>query len=76
MQPPEADKDGYLDISDRPALGVELNEEVCREHICVPFASRTTSRAVFRLRSGAFDFPAKGVKVDLGPEIQIEFSGR
>jgi L-alanine-DL-glutamate epimerase-like enolase superfamily enzyme len=26
-------KDGYLEISDRPGLGVELNEDVCREHL-------------------------------------------
>jgi L-alanine-DL-glutamate epimerase-like enolase superfamily enzyme len=26
-------KDGYLEISDKPGLGVELNEDVCREHL-------------------------------------------
>lgn len=26
-------KDGYLEVSGRPGLGIELNEEVCREHL-------------------------------------------
>jgi L-alanine-DL-glutamate epimerase-like enolase superfamily enzyme len=26
-------KDGYLEVSDRPGLGIELNEEVCRAHL-------------------------------------------
>ncbi len=26
-------KDGYLEISDKPGIGVELNEEVCRKHL-------------------------------------------
>jgi L-alanine-DL-glutamate epimerase-like enolase superfamily enzyme len=26
-------KDGYLEVSDRPGLGIELNEDVCRAHL-------------------------------------------
>jgi L-alanine-DL-glutamate epimerase-like enolase superfamily enzyme len=26
-------RDGYLEVSDRPGLGIELNEEVCRAHL-------------------------------------------
>ncbi len=26
-------RDGYLEVSDAPGLGVELNEEVCRQHL-------------------------------------------
>lgn len=26
-------KDGYLEISDKPGFGIELNEEVCRKHL-------------------------------------------
>ncbi|MEZ5275106.1 MAG: mandelate racemase/muconate lactonizing enzyme family protein [Opitutaceae bacterium] len=26
-------RDGYLEVSDRPGLGIELNEDVCREHL-------------------------------------------
>jgi len=26
-------KNGYLEIPNRPGLGVELNEEVCRKHL-------------------------------------------
>ena len=26
-------KDGYLELSDKPGIGVELNEDVCREHL-------------------------------------------
>ena len=26
-------KDGYLEIPNKPGLGVELNEEVCRKHL-------------------------------------------
>jgi len=26
-------RDGYLELSDRPGLGIELNEDVCRKHL-------------------------------------------
>jgi L-alanine-DL-glutamate epimerase-like enolase superfamily enzyme len=26
-------RDGYLEVSDRPGLGIELNEDVCRAHL-------------------------------------------
>jgi L-alanine-DL-glutamate epimerase-like enolase superfamily enzyme len=26
-------KDGYLEIPNKPGLGIELNEEVCRKHL-------------------------------------------
>ena len=26
-------KEGYLELSDKPGLGIELNEDVCREHL-------------------------------------------
>ncbi|MHC4808622.1 MAG: hypothetical protein ACYTBX_20495 [Planctomycetota bacterium] len=26
-------KDGYLEIPNKPGLGVELNEDVCRKHL-------------------------------------------
>jgi L-alanine-DL-glutamate epimerase-like enolase superfamily enzyme len=26
-------RDGYVELSDRPGIGVELNEEVCRQHL-------------------------------------------
>lgn len=27
------DKDGYLRVSDKPGLGIELNEDVCKKHL-------------------------------------------
>jgi L-alanine-DL-glutamate epimerase-like enolase superfamily enzyme len=29
-------KDGYIEVPNTPGIGVELNEEVCREHLRVP----------------------------------------
>jgi len=26
-------KDGYLEIPNKPGLGIELNEDVCRKHL-------------------------------------------
>jgi L-alanine-DL-glutamate epimerase-like enolase superfamily enzyme len=26
-------KDGYLRVSDKPGLGIELNEDVCKKHL-------------------------------------------
>jgi L-alanine-DL-glutamate epimerase-like enolase superfamily enzyme len=26
-------KDGYIEVPDKPGLGIELNEDVCREHL-------------------------------------------
>jgi L-alanine-DL-glutamate epimerase-like enolase superfamily enzyme len=26
-------KDGYIEVPDKPGLGIELDEDVCREHL-------------------------------------------
>jgi len=37
-------KDGYLEMTDKPGLGIELNEDVCKEHLVEEVDKRVSRR--------------------------------